>query len=67
MIAINPKLDGADVAAGFFNVGIDAVFDNAGDPVAIEFADAEAVPEPDTALLAMLALSALLATRRGRR
>ncbi len=66
-IAIDPKPDGADVGAGFFNAGIDSAFDNAGEPVAIEFADAEVVPEPETPLLMLIGLAALRAIRRQRR
>lgn len=66
-MAIDPKPDGADVAAGFFNVGIDGVFDNAGDPVAIDFADAEVVPEPSTPLLVLIGLVALRVIERRRR
>lgn len=66
-IATDPKPDGADVGAGFFNIGIDGAFDNAGEPVLVEFADAEVVPEPEAPLLAMIGLATLLGIQRRRR
>ena len=63
--------DGADAASGFFNVGFDGAFDNAGSPVAMNFGNAAVDlwgPEPGTATLLGLGLLGLtLAGRRHRK
>ena len=66
----NVATDGPDISSGFFNVGADAAFDNAGNAVAMTFngATVDAFgPEPGTAVLLGLGLVGLtVAGRRSR-
>ena len=71
-VANNPVVtDGPDVTSGFFNIGADAAFDNAGNAVAMTFNSAAVDtwgPEPGTAMLLGLGLLGLtLAGRRARK
>jgi hypothetical protein len=64
-VASDPKDDGIDVTPGFFNTGIDAMFNNAGGQASVQFVGASvAVPEPTTALLLVPGLAGLAALRR---
>jgi len=58
-----------DITLGFYNVGTDGVFDNAGNPVAPTFVAASVAPEPSAAALlagGMLALWMVQRVRHGR-
>jgi hypothetical protein len=60
-----PTDNGSDaVTAGFFQTGVDAMFDNAGKAVTPLFSGASLVPEPTTALLLVSGLAGLAAFRR---
>jgi hypothetical protein len=66
-VVTNPTDDGMiDVTPGFFNTGVDGMFDNAnpGKAVNVQFFGATVVPEPTTALLLAPGLAGLAALRR---
>jgi MYXO-CTERM domain-containing protein len=64
-VASNPRNNGIDVMPGFFNTGIDDMFDNAGKEADPEFIGASvSMPEPTTALLLLPGLAGLAALRR---
>jgi hypothetical protein len=58
--AVTPNSDGlADVSLGFFNVGVDGAFDNAGNPVVPTFNPGfVVVPEPTATMVVMAAVAA---------
>jgi len=72
MFSVNPSVvtDGPDVLSGFFNVGADGAYDNASQPVTMNFNSAAVdafAPEPGTATLLCLGLVGLaVAGRRSR-
>lgn len=55
-----------DITLGFYSVGIDGLFDNAGVAVVPVFADGFVVPEPSTAALLLCGTLASWMLRRGR-
>jgi hypothetical protein len=55
-----------DITLGFYNAGIDGMFDNAGFAVVPVFANASVVPEPSTAALLLCGTLASWMLRRGR-
>ena len=55
-----------DITLGFYNGGIDGLFDNAGNPVVPLFVNGSVVPEPGTATLLLGGAFALWMSRRAR-
>ena len=55
-----------DITLGFYNAGIDGLFDNAGNPVVPVFANASVVPEPSAPALLLCGTLALWMFQRGR-
>lgn len=67
LVTGNVATDGFDIETGFFSVGFDGMFDNAGSPSSVTFGTASVnVPEPSTALLIGLGIVGLATRSRMR-
>jgi hypothetical protein len=58
LVTSNVSTDGADLFSGFFNFGVDGMFNNAGNPLQPTFnsASVDAIPEPSSLALALSVL-----------